>query len=102
MSGAPAARGPERADAGRDGPSGRELRGVTAETYDALRQPLRDLRFRIAAPAVEGAILRQLGPPPGWSFPFALADILQPLVSRAAARARELALEGRLERPGTS
>jgi hypothetical protein len=90
-----------RAGAGRDGPNGRELRGVTPETYDVLRQPLRDLRFRIAAPAVEGAILRQLGPPPGWSFPFALADILQPVVSRAAARARELALEGRLDTAGT-
>jgi len=62
--------------------------------YDAFRQPVDDLRFRISAPAAPGAILRQLGPPPGWRLDADFGDLVRPAISRAAARAREIALGG--------
>jgi hypothetical protein len=78
---------------------GLALRDVTPEAYDALRQPLGDLRFRITAPGVEGAIMQQLGEPPGWSLPLKLTDILQAAVAGAAATAREIALGSQADEP---
>lgn len=68
------------------------LKGITPERYDSYREPLGDLRFHIGAPAVQGAVLRQLGAPPSWRLPVTPLQLLQPAVTRAAALARELAL----------
>jgi uncharacterized Zn finger protein len=64
---------------------------VPPERYDLLRAPVDDLRFRIEAPAVEGAVPRQLGPPRSWALHVPPREWLQPLVARAAELARELA-----------
>jgi uncharacterized Zn finger protein len=76
-----------------------DLGRLDPAAYDGFRQPVDDLRFRITAPAVPGAILRQLGPPPGWRLDEDFGAVVQPAVSRAAARAREIALGGR-DAPG--
>jgi uncharacterized Zn finger protein len=60
--------------------------------YDGFRHPVDGLRFRISAPALEGAVLRHLGEPPAWALEEPLADLLVPAVSRAGRLARELAL----------
>lgn len=65
--------------------------------YDAFRAPVGDLRFHIEPAAVPGAILRQLGTPPSWQFPLPPREVLGPLVARAAALARDLALGGAAE-----
>jgi uncharacterized Zn finger protein len=67
---------------------------LAADQYDALRGSVDGLQFRIAAPAVEGALLRQLGPPPSWRIRSTPQELLHPPVARAAALARELALGG--------
>jgi uncharacterized Zn finger protein len=63
-----------------------------ATAYEAFRQPVDTLRFRITAPPVEGAVLRHLGAPPAWGLDDGLADLLSPAVSRAGRLARELGL----------
>jgi uncharacterized Zn finger protein len=68
------------------------LEGIAPGDYDAFRAPVDDLRFRIAERAEEGAVLRHLGPPPGWSLDTSFADRLEPAVARAASTAREVAL----------
>lgn len=68
------------------------LKGIPPERYDAFRERVDELRFHIGAPAAEGAVLRQLGGPPSWRLPVTPQEILQPIVARAAALARELAL----------
>jgi len=100
--GPPARRTAAPSPAADTGHQGRELKDVTPEAYDALRQPLGDLRFRITSPGVEGAIMRQLGEPPGWSLPLKLTDILQAAVAGAAAAAREMALGSQSEEPAAS
>ena len=68
------------------------LRRTPRERYEAFRARADDLRFRIEAPAVEGALLRQLATPPSWRLAATPRELLQPVVTRAAALARELAL----------
>ncbi len=68
------------------------LGGIAPERYDIFRQRVDTLRFSIGAPAAEGAVLRQLGTPPSWRLSETPGDLLQPVVTRAAALARELAL----------
>jgi uncharacterized Zn finger protein len=63
-----------------------------AAGYDEFRAPVDDLRFRITAPAAEGAILRQLGSPPAWSLDARFAELVQPGIARAAHLAREIGL----------
>jgi len=79
----------------RDGaaPKGVKLGKIDASAYDRFGRPIDDLHFRISAPSGSGALLRQLGAAPGWSLPESLEDLLQPVVARVAARAREMALE---------
>jgi uncharacterized Zn finger protein len=60
--------------------------------YETFRAPLTDLRISIGAPAAEGAILRQLGVPRGWSLPLTPLELLQPAVAAAARLAREIGL----------
>ncbi len=62
-----------------------------AAAYEAFRGPVEDLRFRIASPTTEGATLRQLGPPPGWSIKQPFGELVLPHVTRAALLARTLA-----------
>ena len=75
-----------------EAPASVPLKGIAPERYDAFREGVDDLHFHIGAPAVEGAILRQLGAPPSWRLPATPQELLQPVVARAAALARELAL----------
>lgn len=65
---------------------------LKAADYDASPQPLPSLRFGFDAPPVSGALLRQLGAPPGWSAAQSPADRLGPVVRAAADAARRLAL----------
>jgi uncharacterized Zn finger protein len=67
------------------------LRDVAAADYDRPREPLPHLRFSFEAPSHEGALLRQLGAPPGWDGADSPADALAPLVKHAADEARRLA-----------
>jgi uncharacterized Zn finger protein len=59
--------------------------------YDAPAKALPSLHFSFDAPPVTGALLRQLGAPPGWSGA-APAERLGPIVRAAAEAARRLAL----------
>lgn len=68
------------------------LKGLTPERYERFRERIDGLGFHIGPPAVEGAVLRQLGNPRSWSLRASPADLLYPAVARAAAVARELAL----------
>jgi hypothetical protein len=70
---------------------------VSPQAYASLQAPVDDLRFRIEGPAVPGALLRQLGVPASWRRAATPGALLQPLVARAAALARELALGGPAE-----
>jgi uncharacterized Zn finger protein len=83
---------PAGSDVERDLADGVRLKAADRERYETFRAPVQDLSFSIAAPAVEGAILRQLGVPRGWTLPLAPAELLQPAVTAAARLARELAL----------
>jgi uncharacterized Zn finger protein len=65
---------------------------VAAERYDSLRAPVDDIRFHIGEPPTAGAILRQLGSPRSWRLATTPQALLQPVVTRTAALARELAL----------
>jgi uncharacterized Zn finger protein len=93
-SGTAAPRGRARAEGTRE-PARRRgvpLDGIAPSDYDAFRAPVDDLRFRIAERAREGAGLRHLGLPPGWSLDAGFADLVEPAVARAASTAREVAL----------
>jgi uncharacterized Zn finger protein len=91
----PSAREPEAS------PNAVTLAGIPQGRYDTFRGPVDDLRFHIETPAVEGALLRQLGVPPSWRLPETPRDLLQPAVARAAALARELALGAGTDEPDT-
>jgi uncharacterized Zn finger protein len=78
-------------------PGGVTLRRMSPQAYASLQAPVDDLRFRIEGAAVPGALLRQLGAPASWRLAATPDALLQPLVARAAALARELALGGPAE-----
>jgi uncharacterized Zn finger protein len=61
------------------------------EDFEKPRAPLPSLHFAFDEPSY-GALLRQLGNPPGWSRADSTADLLGPASRRAAERARALAL----------
>jgi len=90
------AAGPER------DPTAVALRSMTPEQYETFRGDTSELRFHIGTPAATGAVLRQLGTPPGWSLRASPAELLYPAVAHAAARARELALGSPLPPQGTT
>jgi uncharacterized Zn finger protein len=71
---------------------GVELEATSADAYDAFRGPVDTLRFRIAESARGGAMLRYLGPPPGWSLASEFPDLVQPMITEAARAARDIAL----------
>ncbi len=66
---------------------------LKAADYDTPPEALPSLRFGFDGPPVSGALLHQLGAPPGWSAPVTPADKLGPVVRAAADAARRLALE---------
>ncbi|WP_426755879.1 SWIM zinc finger family protein [Myxococcus sp. Y35] len=65
---------------------------LTRAGYDVPRAPLPTLSFSFDAPAVHGAVLRQLGAPASWSAEGAPGDVLAPRVRAAAEAARRIAL----------
>jgi len=78
-----------------------KLKAATPQQYESFRERTDDLRFHIGPPAVEGAVLRQLGAPPSWSLRTGPVELLYPAVARAAALALELALGSSLPSHGT-
>jgi uncharacterized Zn finger protein len=73
------------------------LAGRSAEDYESSVQAPPRLSFRIEAPAISAAVLRQLGPPPGWTAELSPAELLGPLYEKASALARELATSEKKE-----
>jgi uncharacterized Zn finger protein len=71
-----------------------QLGRLRTEAYDAWREALPPVRLGLAPPEAPGALLRQLGAPPGWSESVSPAELLHPLVHAAAKRALRLALLG--------
>ncbi|HEY8944485.1 MAG TPA: SWIM zinc finger family protein [Polyangiaceae bacterium] len=65
---------------------------LAAADYDRPRQALPALHFDFEQPATHGAVLRQLGAPAAWQGNASPADVLAPLVRRAAEAARRLAM----------
>lgn len=65
---------------------------LTAESYDAAPEPLPALSFRFEPPPAHAAVLRQLGAPGSWNREQPPIETLAPLVQKAAAVARRLAL----------
>lgn len=86
--------GPPPSPAPRPGRAGVRFDEAAREGYDRLRGPVTDLRFRISAATTKGALLQQLGTPSGWRLDAPFADLVRPAATRAAARAREIALGG--------
>jgi uncharacterized Zn finger protein len=64
----------------------------TEAEYDVWRAPLPALELELATPAASGALLRQLGTPPGWSAAEQPADLFGRIVREASARALSIAL----------
>lgn len=63
------------------------------EEYDRLATPLPSMQFRMTAPAVSGAILKQLGPPPSWPDDDPNMAALVKRIAAASRMAREWALQ---------
>lgn len=75
---------------------------VEASAYDRARGPLPALRFSFDAPVAHGAVLRQLGAPGSWSSAGSPAELLSPIVRRAAEEARRIASEEQEEEQATA
>jgi uncharacterized Zn finger protein len=67
------------------------LSGRSAADFERPAAPLPRLSFRIEAPPVSAAVLRQLGTPPTWPIAATPLELLGPLYDKASALARELA-----------
>jgi len=67
---------------------------AAAEGFERCRAPLTHLRFRIDAPPVHAAVLRQLGAPSSWSLRESTAEALGAVCEAGGALARRLALAG--------
>jgi len=76
----------------RPGRAGVRFDEAAREGYDRLRARVSDLRFRISAAPAGGALLRQLGTPPAWRIDAPFVELIRPAATRAADRAREIAL----------
>ncbi|MFY1829484.1 SWIM zinc finger family protein [Myxococcus fulvus] len=66
---------------------------LTPADYDQPRVPLPALSFSFDAPALRGAVLRQLGAPASWGAPEGPGEVLAPQVRAAAEVARRIALQ---------
>jgi hypothetical protein len=73
------------------------LAGKSGDDFEALEHAPPRLSFRIEAPPVSAAVLRQLGPPPGWTAELSPVELLGPLYEKASALARELATREKKE-----
>jgi uncharacterized Zn finger protein len=89
----------QRGDAPRtdDVVAGVTLGIVSQADYERAPRALPALSFSFDAPAKPGALLRQLGAPGGWQSAASPVEALAPIVQRAAARARQLALSDATE-----
>ncbi len=67
---------------------------TAAEGFERFRGPLTSLRFRIDAPAVHAAVLRQVGAPQSWSLPESPTETLGAPYAAGGTLARRLALAG--------
>lgn len=67
---------------------------TAAEGFERFRARLTSLRFRIDAPAVHAAVLRQLSAPPSWSLHESPAEALGAAYEAGGTLARHLALAG--------
>lgn len=68
------------------------LEKLTAKSYDAAPVPLPALSFSFEPPPAHASVLRQLGAPSSWNRDSQPIETLAPLVQKAAAAARRLAL----------
>lgn len=68
------------------------LDALDPREYDRPRGALPALEFSFDAPSTTAAVLRQLGAPRAWRGEASPAELLAPLVQRAALAARRLAL----------
>jgi uncharacterized Zn finger protein len=74
------------------------LGAVAADEYDRPRAALPAIDFSFDRPDTHAALLRQLGAPAAWRAEASPAELLAPLVRRAADAARRIALgEGATE-----
>jgi uncharacterized Zn finger protein len=76
------------------------LLGKSGDDFETPANPPPRLSFRIESPPVSAAVLRQLGPPPGWSAKQSPVELLGPLYEKASALARELATREKKECDG--
>jgi len=74
------------------GPASITPRASAPEQYERFRGRTDDLTFHITRPAVNGALLRQIGAPPSWRLRSTPTDLLYPAVAAAAGLARDMAL----------
>jgi uncharacterized Zn finger protein len=75
-----------------EAPSAERVEELSLERFWTYDPELDGLTFEIHPPEVPGAIVRLLGPPPGWSGRDELAETLQDLYHVAAASVRDAAL----------
>lgn len=75
------------------------LGGLPAGAYEGWREAPPPLHLGLERPEAPGALLRQLGAPPGWTESASPAELLGPLIRAASERALRLALVGSEEVP---
>ena len=69
-----------------------DLPKMDAPDYDRAHGPIPVLRLSFEAAPVAGGVLHQLGAPSGWNAAVAPATLLDPVIKRAADKARSLAM----------
>jgi uncharacterized Zn finger protein len=69
-----------------------ELPRLADAEYEGPPLPLADFHYAFDAPALPGAMLRQLGAPAAWSAESSPAELLAPVLHAASERARQVAL----------
>ncbi|WP_437320934.1 SWIM zinc finger family protein [Sorangium sp. So ce385] len=75
---------------------------MAARDFDAWREPPPALDVALEPPRSRGALLAQLGAPPGWTEERSPAELLGPLIRAASERAREIAMAEGPRRRGKS
>jgi uncharacterized Zn finger protein len=76
---------------------GENIEGRVPVEYETLRTALPSLQFRIDAPAVPGAVLKQLGPPPPSIEAEEVANSALPLLEQQLSAASQLARDWALQ-----
>jgi uncharacterized Zn finger protein len=75
---------------------------VDPAAFDAWRGGVPVFAVMIRPPAASGALLRQLGTPPGWTAPQTPEELFGPLVRAAAEKAMQIGLGGVENEDGAS